>query len=112
MEDRCVCCGGVIPEGSHLCLRCATSAEDWSSTNDLAPTILHKGYIIVNTKTQNLHWPLFGLYSTYAEAATELAKRSKYWPNLAIAAVQLILDSEAAIDGEAPAQYSTKENPD
>ena len=99
MEDRCVCCGEIIPEGTHLCLRCAAHTKDWSSTIDSVPGTLHKGYIIVNTKTPNLHWPLFGLYPTYAEAAAELAKRSKYWPNLAIARVQLILDSEEVNNG-------------
>ena len=97
MEDRCVCCGEIIPEGTHLCLRC-TKGEAPAATEP-ASTVLHKGYIIINTKNQAVHWPLFGLYSTYEEAAAELAKRSKYWSNLTIAAVQLILDSEETTNG-------------
>lgn len=99
MEDRCVCCGEIIPEGSHLCLKCAAHTKVWPSETDFVLDILHEGYVIINTKNRNLHWPLFGLYPTYAEAAAELAKRSKYWPNLAIARVQLILDLEETING-------------
>lgn len=27
MEDRCVCCGAIIPEGQQVCIRCLMSAE-------------------------------------------------------------------------------------
>lgn len=25
-ENRCVCCGAIIPEGSHVCINCQKSA--------------------------------------------------------------------------------------
>lgn len=27
MEDRCVCCGEIIPEGRQVCIRCEIMAE-------------------------------------------------------------------------------------
>ncbi len=27
-EDRCVCCGEIIPEGRMICKRCEMSGED------------------------------------------------------------------------------------
>jgi hypothetical protein len=26
-EDRCVCCGAVIPEGGHVCIKCLEKAK-------------------------------------------------------------------------------------
>ena len=28
MENRCVCCGEIIPEGRMVCPKCERSAED------------------------------------------------------------------------------------
>lgn len=28
MEDRCVCCGAIIPEGRMVCPQCEKEAED------------------------------------------------------------------------------------
>lgn len=28
MEDRCVCCGKIIPEGRQVCKNCVDSLED------------------------------------------------------------------------------------
>lgn len=28
MEDRCVCCGEIIPEGRMVCPKCERRAED------------------------------------------------------------------------------------
>ena len=28
MENRCVCCGEIIPEGRQVCIRCEREAED------------------------------------------------------------------------------------
>lgn len=27
MEDRCVCCGAVVPEGRMVCLRCEMETD-------------------------------------------------------------------------------------
>ena len=27
MEDRCVCCGAIVPEGRMVCPQCETTAE-------------------------------------------------------------------------------------
>ncbi len=29
MEDRCVVCGGVVPEGRHVCPICNREYDDW-----------------------------------------------------------------------------------
>ena len=28
MEDRCVCCGEIIPEGRMICIKCELEAEE------------------------------------------------------------------------------------
>lgn len=33
MEDRCVCCGAIIPEGRMVCLMCEMEVEDGRSRN-------------------------------------------------------------------------------
>ena len=27
-EERCVCCGEIIPEGRHVCVRCEAGSDD------------------------------------------------------------------------------------
>jgi RNA polymerase subunit RPABC4/transcription elongation factor Spt4 len=28
-EERCVCCGEIIPEGRMICVKCEQEAEEW-----------------------------------------------------------------------------------
>jgi len=40
-ENRCVCCGEIIPEGKHVCIRCEMKAEkDYN-----APEYVPKGWV-------------------------------------------------------------------
>ena len=29
MENTCVCCGAIIPEGTQICLACVKSVKDY-----------------------------------------------------------------------------------
>lgn len=30
MEERCICCGEIIPEGRQVCINCENNAERYS----------------------------------------------------------------------------------
>lgn len=42
MEDRCVCCGRIIPEGSHVCPNCRVYVKP---TVDAIPVAEIKAYL-------------------------------------------------------------------
>lgn len=29
MEDKCVCCGAIIPEGRMVCINCEKAVDEW-----------------------------------------------------------------------------------
>lgn len=40
-EDRCVCCGAVVPEGRHVCVQCVERFSAYS-TKTVIPTTVKK----------------------------------------------------------------------
>lgn len=34
VDDRCVCCGGYVPEGRQVCYECANSTHKESISNE------------------------------------------------------------------------------
>ena len=37
MEDRCVCCGAVVPEGRMVCPQCEAKQEEQMRVRDTQP---------------------------------------------------------------------------
>ena len=33
-EDRCVCCGAIIPEGRMVCSTCEKAVEEWKKLSE------------------------------------------------------------------------------
>lgn len=43
MEDRCVCCNCIIPEGRHVCIQCETDIMQDSSYKKHIKDLTQKG---------------------------------------------------------------------
>lgn len=89
MEDRCVCCGDIIPEGSHICLRCMHDAT--YPTPKSASNILDVGYVIVD-RNNGYILSHNGIYRTRKGAQKECDRINSQLFGYRVVGVKLIID--------------------
>lgn len=59
MEDRCVCCGEIIPEGRQVCIRCEIMAEaeedliNWKAAEELLREYANESKICQDISIRN-----------------------------------------------------------
>ena len=52
--DRCVCCGEIVPEGSHVCSNCYRNKEEQLKMNDPDPIVTIRAALVCTT-TQDIY---------------------------------------------------------
>lgn len=41
MEDKCICCGAIVPEGRQVCPKCENAtSKNWTEMKDVRKAVL------------------------------------------------------------------------